>query len=96
MTDNAAVKARFETLIARAVRRCRLTRVLSDVPCFEVPRRDGIVAHIALDNVAAPGNPPLLRIIWTPISGESTLDAADLTDREENDALRVLVGTGQF
>jgi hypothetical protein len=92
--QNAAVKARFERLLARAVRRSRVTRVLADAPTFRMPRQDGLVGVLSLDDVGPPGEPQL-RIVWF-VEATETLqagDPTDLTDRDENDALRVIVGT---
>jgi hypothetical protein len=85
---NEAVKARFARLLARTVRRARVTRVLADSPTFRVPRPDG-AGVLSLDDVGPPGEP------CCGSCGSKTREQAgepvDLTDRTENDALKVIV-----
>jgi len=58
-----AVEVRFARLLARAVRRSRMTRVLACSPTFRIPMRDGIVGILSLDDVGLPSD-PMLRIVW--------------------------------
>ena len=66
-----------------------MTRVLADSPTFRVQSQDG-AGVLSLDDVGPPGE-PMLRIVW--FETEQGGEPVDLTDHDENDALKLIIGT---
>lgn len=53
---NAVIRDRFERLLARTVRRARVTRFLADSPTYRIPTSGG-AGVLSLDDVGPPDSP---------------------------------------
>lgn len=91
MFDNEAVEARFVELLALFASKSTLTRILSATPTFRVPRLDGKVGVLSLDDVGPPQE-PALRIVWYPECCDVGYEPMDLTHGDDCYVLEILLG----